>query len=154
MLCSQPRCFCTFGKYKLGAAASKLAGMFYSLLTMPDSEDITVRTQWHLWSISFYKRFPTAPRNAQALLPLTPLGIEDGLSPSTVGPAVLPAPQPAHGGLAVGSVGTGCWRLPSELVFPHLRYYSPYQGTFRSFRDYTFYFPGETGGRLDRYVSN
>lgn len=48
--------------FKLGAAASKLAGMFYSLLTMPDSADITVRTQWHLWSILFLQAFPNTPQ--------------------------------------------------------------------------------------------
>lgn len=47
--------------FKWGAAASKLAGMFYSLLTMPDSADITVCTQWHLWSILFLQAFPNAP---------------------------------------------------------------------------------------------
>lgn len=47
--------------FKLGAAASKLAGMFYSLLTMPDSADITVCTQWHLWSIWFLQAFPNTP---------------------------------------------------------------------------------------------
>lgn len=54
--------FCVpLANFKLGAAASKLAGMFYSLLTMPDSADITVRTQWHLWSIPFLQAFPNTP---------------------------------------------------------------------------------------------
>lgn len=47
--------------FKLGAAASKLARMFYSLMTMPDSADITVCTQWHLWSIPFLQAFPNTP---------------------------------------------------------------------------------------------
>lgn len=144
MLCSQPRCFCTFGKYKLGAAASKLAGMFYSLLTMPDSEDITVRTQWHLWSISFYKRFPTAPRNAQALLPLTPLGIEDGLSPSTVGPAVLPAPQPAHGPCS-GICGYGMLASAIGAGFPTLEILFTLPGDVSLLQRLYFLFPRRDG---------
>lgn len=34
-----------------GAAANKLAWMFYSLLTPPNFADIIVHTQWHVWGI-------------------------------------------------------------------------------------------------------
>lgn len=94
-----PRVCVPLANFKLGAAASKLAGMFYSLLTMPDSADITAHTQWHLWSIPFFiftSISQHTTRNAQELLKFMPLGIRDGLSPSTVGPDVLPALQPAH----------------------------------------------------------
>lgn len=154
---------------KLGAAASELAGMFYSLLTMPDPADITVRTQWHLSSILFLQAFPNTPRGTHQpcshfhhrgagvdrLHPLSPspVPIPCPLSPWS-SPRAAASPRGPHQGVRRPHSSSWWYGVPSERVFPHLSSSLSPQRTLCSFGDYSINLPGETGGRITRYLSN
>lgn len=156
---------------KLEAAASELAGMFYSLLTMPDPADITVRTQWHLSSILFLQAFPNTPRGTHQPcsylhrrgvgmdlplpmpLPVSPSPVSCPLSPRS-SPQAAASPWGLHQGVRRPRSGSWWYGVPSELVFPHLSSSLSPQRTLCSFGDYSINLPGETGGRITRYLSN
>lgn len=152
--------------FKLGAAASKLAGMFYSLLTMPDSADITVCTQWHLWSIPFLQVFPNTPpgmhknrshlrhRGSGMVCPLAQLAPCAATSRSA-------SARRGRAGVCPHRRFYGWFRTPavhllSDLLLPHLRSYLSPQGAVCLFRegDYNIYFPAEMGSLINHDLSN